>query len=717
MKLDLELNRNNYNFPRLTLLSWTLTAASLGCIIASHYGSYPEAVDVCLYPRAAQIKDEKVREQQLQDVSINSANALENKLLLGSKFCNYRRGDIVTLPKSYVLNAENGSLNDAANSKAIVSVGLKEGWLYRYQEVSAENPYKMPLAVAGFGLGIGAMAAIQYQKDKQAKLRPMYRATMLLENRRAGYSLALAESDLQMSAELLLGKLRGIREAEARDFFLSRVTDEQAFNLLGSMTSEDYQNFGYLLDGGASYSKFLQPGLTEEAELENQNYVAVELPEGEETPQPKQYTRTDNIPKQDKYEPFRQQGLSIIKQAGSPGKSKALIAPSRTGKTTVLYFMLQECYKLVGEENLTCYVWQGKGIEPVHPNIPKQNHAGFSHKDFGLESLDSAWEEYEVRQKLLEQGYRDFAPVLLIVTDWQSMKDQMSALDSATFKDVAAKLMTLANNGAALGVTIWLDTQSPVTESWGLGDASIRDNFDIFALARIGTDANGQIIGDTKCITKVLKNNYLVPNERDRVTMTEQYNLLIDGMESGKIDTSVLLSTAGKVRLGITPKFERTSLQFAGVTAPTQEPKQEPTQVTETEPTEQETEMKQPPKVAYVKSEENQELSLKQKVKLLIAGGKNYKQICESLWGSRPIEEIAPLLGCQCRLDKIDILSELAKSLLSLLRGKGWMDVSSQDFIDLVTEDLAPIQVTEAIEELTLLGYCQLDDNKIRALY
>ena len=246
-----------------------------------------------------------------------------------------------------------------------------------------------------------------------------------------------------------------------------------------------------------------------------------------------------------------------------------------------------------------------------------------------------------------------------------------------------------------------------------MGDASIRDNFDIFALARIGTDANGQIIGDTKCITKVLKNNYLVPNERDRVTMTEQYNLLIDGMESGKIDTSVLLSTAGKVRLGITPKFERTSLQFAGVTAPTQEP----TQATKTEPTEQETEMKQPPKVAYVKSEENQELSLKQKVKLLLAGGKNYKQICESLWGSRPIEEIAPLLGCQCRLDKIDILSELAKSLLSLLRGKGWMDVTSQDFIDLVTEDLAPLQVTGAIEELTLLGYCQLDDNKIRALY
>lgn len=714
MKLDLELNRNNYNFPRLTLMSWALTAASVTCVIASHYGSYPEAVDVCLYPKAAQIKDEKVREQQLQEVSLNSAKALESKLLLGSKFCSYRRGDIVTLPKSYVLNAEKSSLNDAANNHAIVSIGLKEGWLYRYQEVSAENPYKMPLAFAGFGLGIGAMAAIQYQKDKQAKLRPMYRATMLLENRRAGYSLALAESDLQMSAELLLGKLRGIREAEARDFFLSRVTDEQAFNLLGSMTSEDYQNFGYLLDGGASYSKFLQPGLTEGAELENQNYEAeaVGLPEGEETPQqPKQYTRTDNIPKQDKYEPFRQQGLSILKQAGSPGKSKALIAPSRTGKTTVLYFMLQECYKLVGEENLTCYVWQGKGIEPVHPNIPRQNHRGFTLKDFGLESLESTWEEYEVRQKLLEEGYRDFAPVLLIVTDWQSMKDQMSAQDAATFKEVAAKIMTLANNGAALGVTVWLDTQSPNINDWGLGSASIRDNFDIFAIARVGTDTNGQPIGDTKCIAKVLENNYLVPTERDRITMKEQYNLLIDGMESGKIDTSVLLSTAGKVRLGITPKFERKSLQFADVKALTQPT--EPTQPS-TEPS---TEMKEPPKVAYVRSEENQELSLKQKVKLLLAGGKNYKQICESLWGSRPIEEIAPLLGCQCRLDKIDILSELAKTLLSVLNGKGWMDISSQEFIDLVIEDLAPFQITDAIEELTLLGYCQLDGNRIRALY
>lgn len=701
---NFELKTQVYNVPKLTALSWGLVTLALGSAIASHYGSYPKSTDVCFYPVPAQERDNKVREQELE--SSISVKGRKSKQLLGTKFCNVRRGDIATIPANYLIKASNGSINTSSNNLAIISQGLKEGWLYQVQEFPAENPYKVPLGLAATVFGCLGLWSFRFTQDQMATLRPKYRATKRLASLQAGFSLSFAEADLKMAAEVMLVKLRGLREADARKVFLNSVTEDQAIALLQSMNAQDYDDFGYLLDGGASYNRFLGASVSEQVEIETSpEYEPVNVDSQNEIRDKPQYTRTDNLPKVDKYEPFRQAGLSIIKQAGSPGKSKALIAPSRTGKTTVVYFMLEETIRLVGEENLTCYVWQGKGIEPIHPTIPRQNHAGFTLKNFGLESLTSTWEQYEIRQDLLEQGYRDFAPILLIITDWQSIKDQLSSQDSATFKDVTAKLMTLANNGAALGVTVWLDTQSPVIKDWGLGSASIRDNFDIFAIARIGKDNNGQPIGDTKCISKVLENPYLVPSERDRSTMVEQYNLLLDGMASGKIDTSVLLSTAGVVRLGITPKFERKALQFSTVEI------KDVWEDTADTP-------KEPVKVDYVKSDsEPQGLSIKQQVELMLKAGQNYKQICATLWDKKPLDQVAPFLGRRARLDGFKILSECAEYLLILLRGKGWLDVTSDEFMALVESELADYQVSEALEELTLLEYIQVDKNKVIALH
>ena len=702
-----DLKTQSYSIPKLNILSWGLVAAALGSAIASHYGSYPQSSDMCFYPVAAQEKDNRLKERDLENslelttISTKSQKNLDSKLLLGRKFCNVRRGDVGTIPKSYLIKAEHTSINDRASDLAVISQGLKEGWLYQLQEFPAENPYKLAFGWATIGLSGLALWSLNFQRDQMSLMRPKYRATHRQASIQAGYSLAFAEADFKMSAELLLVKFRGLREADARKVFLASLTQEQAYSLLSSMSGQDYEDFGYLIDNGASFNKFISASVADEVELEESaEYEPVATEKVQEKPQ---YTRTDNLPKEDKYEPFRKAGLSIIKQAGSPGKSKALIAPSRTGKTTVVYFMIEETVKLVGEENLACYVWQGKGIEPIHPTIPRQNHSGFTLKNFGLESLDSVWEEYETRQDLLEKGYRDFAPVILIITDWQSIKDQLSSQDKETFKEVTAKIMTLANNGAALGTTVWLDTQSPVISDWGLGSASIRDNFDIFAIARIGTDSNGQIIGDTKCITKVLQNDYLVPSESDRTKAVEQYNFLLQGMQSKKITTSVILSTAGVVRLGITPLFERKALQFSNNV------KEEPIDIWD-EPEI----VEQPKKVEFVK---NEELSLKQKVELLVKSGKNYKEICATLWNDKPLAEIAPMLGSCCRLDKINILSECATYLLEKLRGHGWLDVTSDEFGSLINGELADFQVNEGLEELALLGYIQVENIKVRALY
>jgi hypothetical protein len=722
MNSQFDLKVQTYSIPKLTLLSWGLLAAALGSAIASHYGSYPKSADLCFYPVAAQNKDHQIKEQQTENSLLNvndSQRNLNSKLSLGAKFCNIRRGDVGTIPQSYINKALHSSVNDRASDLALVSQGLREGWLYQLHEIPAENPHKILFGWLTFGFGSLSLWAFRFTQDQLSLLRPKYRATHRLASIQSGFALSFAEADLKMSAELLLVKLRGLREADARKVFLASLTDEQAFSLLSSMDAQDYTDFGYLIDGGASFGKFLSPSDSAEATLDNSAvYETVGDIEDEDLPQERpQYTRTDNLPREDKYEPFRQQGLSIIKQAGSPGKCKALIAPSRTGKTTVVYFMIEETIKLVGEENLTCYVWQGKGIEPVHPNIPRKNHNGFTLKNFGLESLNLVWDEYETRQELLEKGYRDFAPVLLIITDWQSIKDQLSSQDKETFKDVTAKIMTLANNGAALGTTVWLDTQSPNVNDWGLGSASIRDNFDIFAIARIGNDSNGQIIGDTKCITKVLQNDYLVPSESDRTKAVEQYNFLLEGMQNKKITTSVILSTAGVVRLGITPKFERKALQFEN-TVEANKPTEKPADIwTEPTATTEPTKPVEPPKVSYVKSETNGEIPMKQRVQKLVKSGKNYKQICSEIWGDKPIEQIAPMLGSCCRLDKINILSECASFLLNILRGNGWVDISGDWFISQVVEELADFQVNDGLQELLLLGYIQADNTNVRALY
>jgi hypothetical protein len=211
-------------------------------------------------------------------------------------------------------------------------------------------------------------------------------------------------------------------------------------------------------------------------------------------------------------------------------------------------------------------VWQGKGIEPVHPNIKRSHHFGFNLQDIDLGAINAIWEIYEQRQQLLEQGVRDFSPVVLAITDWQSIKDLLSSASKDTFKEVVSKLMTLANNGAALGTTIWIDTQSPKISDWGLGSSSIRDNFDIFAIARIGYDENNNPIGDCNCVTKTAQNSLIIPQESDRSRVLTQFAQLQEGMKAGDIKSSVILSTAGFVRIGITPEFERSALQFETAT-------------------------------------------------------------------------------------------------------------------------------------------------------
>ncbi|MFM7367292.1 MAG: hypothetical protein ACKO2Z_05710, partial [Sphaerospermopsis kisseleviana] len=167
MNSQFELKTQTYSIAKLNILSWGLVAAALGSAIASHYGSYPDAADMCFYPLTAQIKDGKIKEQTTENtlIGISNNSQTNKKLLLGSTFCNIRRGDVGTIPKSYLIKAANSSVNDHASELAVITQGLREGWLYQLQDFPAENPYKLLFGWATLGLSGLALWSLNFTRD------------------------------------------------------------------------------------------------------------------------------------------------------------------------------------------------------------------------------------------------------------------------------------------------------------------------------------------------------------------------------------------------------------------------------------------------------------------------------------------------------------------------------------------------------------------------
>jgi hypothetical protein len=253
------------------------------------------------------------------------------------------------------------------------------------------------------------------------------------------------------------------------------------------------------------------------------------------------------------YEHYLDVGKAIIGGFAVSDRSQMIVAPSRCGKTTVMYFLLDEFFKRYPD--MQCWVWQGKTIEPVHPNIKRDRHTLFEAEKIDTAALDAVYEIYKQRAG----GNSDRTQTKLIITDWQSIKDGLQATNS--LKDVAIKIMTISNNGASLGVTVTGDTQSANIDDWGLGSGSIRDNFDIYAVSRLEW-VDGYAKGDIKALPKIIGNTDIVVNSGDRKALLDTFEILRSWMEEGLITSSVLLSTVGICQLGITPSFERKLLQW-----------------------------------------------------------------------------------------------------------------------------------------------------------
>lgn len=210
---------------------------------------------------------------------------------------------------------------------------------------------------------------------------------------------------------------------------------------------------------------------------------------------------------------YQEIGLQIIKGFAVSERSQMIVAPSRCGKTTVMYFLLEEFFKR--NPQMQCWVWQGKSIEPVHPKIPQSHHTLYQIGSEDFTALDAVYDIYKARQT----GDKDRTLTKLVITDWQSIKDGLEASNTEFFKIVTTKIMTIANNGAFLGVSVVADTQSANIADWGLGSGSIRDNFDIYGVSRIEW-VDGYPKGDIKALPKLINNKDILPSAKDREELT-----------------------------------------------------------------------------------------------------------------------------------------------------------------------------------------------------
>ncbi|NMG20702.1 hypothetical protein [Brasilonema bromeliae] len=263
-------------------------------------------------------------------------------------------------------------------------------------------------------------------------------------------------------------------------------------------------------------------------------------------------------------EQAKEMGQSIIKSMAGSIKSKVLVAPSRAGKTTVLYLYYNAM--LDRYPNAEVFVVADKR-EMIHPRIPVSNYAfcdGTSFKGVGLEMLNKVYGIYQERAKLPESERDALAqshPVRLALIDWLATWSTVKK-DEPTADKVNSQLIGLITKGASCGVCIDIDTHSATVEALGI-DASTRESLDFVAIAYCQQSDKGDLdrISDgLGLLPKVISKALIVPDKGDRTRLGTDFTKLRDALLKGEFNSSIIFTTTGGNRIGITPHFERKTL-------------------------------------------------------------------------------------------------------------------------------------------------------------
>ncbi|MFM6106735.1 MAG: hypothetical protein ACKPE3_13300, partial [Sphaerospermopsis kisseleviana] len=494
----------------------------------------------------------------------------------------------------------------------------------------------------------------------------------------------------------------------AQQTFLNSITPEQANRLLGALSYEDYEAFGYLIDGGASFNKFLSASVSEEAALDNSVEYSPVVQSSTDVVQNtnSDYDRDDQV-NLEKKKPVED---NLLFERIRNNRKGHLFIPCETGagKTTMMLgamrYLVNFGYKFSGSTT-KLDAWGGLEKLTEDDGLSKVIRLSSDPKDCDLiEQLRDRLEwlmgllrsrqQKEEEHRLQNKEYNP-APYVFILDEWLETLRIAERYDRLNKTKVREELVdyvnTFLSTSRSAKIYIWVIAQDHQVQNASINTGLIK-NLGFLVIGSHGTmvSIESALVGKSPIIQDS--------------TIRQQLWQQAQQLAAANPRTSVSYSNVFGNEILLTPNLsgiEREVFFFS----------EKPADIWEDEP-----EVQQPKKVEFVNNEPR-ELSLKQKVELLVKSGKNYKQVCSELWGSKPLEEIAPMLGGLCRLDKINILSECSNYLLRVLQGQGWIDFTSDDFNNLVAGELADFQVSEALEELKLLAFIQVENTKIRALY
>ncbi|MBW4636432.1 MAG: hypothetical protein KME30_32520 [Iphinoe sp. HA4291-MV1] len=272
-------------------------------------------------------------------------------------------------------------------------------------------------------------------------------------------------------------------------------------------------------------------------------------------------------------------GQSIIKSMAASIKSKVLVAPSRAGKTTVLYLYYDAMFDRYPKAEV--FVVADKR-EMVHPKVPVANYAfcdGASFKGDGLKMLNKVYDVYQKRAKLPESERDALAqkhPIRLALIDWLATWTTVRK-DESVANEVNSKLIGLITKGASCGVCVDIDTHSATVEALGI-DAATRESLDFIAIAYCKQSDKGDLdrISDgLGLLPKVVSKALIVPDKSDRTRLGAEFTKLRDSLLKGEFNSSIIFTTTGGNRIGITPQFERKTLGDLALDAKEEEPEEE----------------------------------------------------------------------------------------------------------------------------------------------
>lgn len=283
--------------------------------------------------------------------------------------------NIATIPEPYFVANQHKSSNPDFNSYAFLSSDN----LTTVRRIKPDNPNKLNLGIGAIlfgGLTVGVSAKL---RESLNYARPHYLSSLELNSHIAGSNLAVDKELVDYSANELLKHLKPIKSSEAKLEFLRNITPVQINLLLMSMGKEEYQDWGYLLDGGKSYEK----------------YASCTLAQSQETLPNTELVLEDNST--DWVKSFLSTTCLIWGNQGS-------------GKSWLARYLLREKasmgYQLVVlDPNSNAYEWQGVRLINTHHEIENYmreyvNEVMGRYEDFGKSNIS----EEEWRANLWRQG-------------------------------------------------------------------------------------------------------------------------------------------------------------------------------------------------------------------------------------------------------------------------------------------------------------------------